>query len=116
VSKDGDNDPSHPIKSTIIGTEGPYVPYPSHSFLAPIGPTVWLLMLDCRCVGQKLGWPISNTKTNRAERKLGQICSEEQYARVFNRMNALPSGVEHLIVQLGDIMLSSPLVQTGLNV
>jgi len=40
--------------------------------------------------------------TIRAERSLGQVCSEEQYARVFKRMNTLPSGVEHLIVQLGD--------------
>jgi len=38
------------MKSLIIGGPGPYVPYPSHSFLTPIGPTAWLLMLDCRCV------------------------------------------------------------------
>ena len=38
----------------------------------------------------------------RAERKLEQVCSEEQYANVFNRLNSLPSRVEHLIIQLGD--------------
>jgi len=72
------------MKSTLIGGQGAYLPYPSHSILTPIGPTVWLLMLDCR-----------------AERKLQQVCSEEQYARVFKRMNELPPGVEHVIVQLG---------------
>jgi hypothetical protein len=44
-----------------------------------------------------------DTKTFRAERSLEQVCSEEQYARVFNRMNALRLGVDHLIVQLGDV-------------
>ena len=38
----------------------------------------------------------------RAERKLGQVCSEEQYTKVFDRLNSLPSRVEHLIIQLGD--------------
>jgi hypothetical protein len=38
----------------------------------------------------------------RAERKLGQVCSDEQYAKVFDRLNSLPSRVEHLIIQLGD--------------
>ncbi|KAF8497167.1 hypothetical protein F5888DRAFT_331073 [Russula emetica] len=37
----------------------------------------------------------------RAERKLGQVCSDEQYAKVFDRLNLLPSRVEHLIIQLG---------------
>jgi hypothetical protein len=36
----------------------------------------------------------------RAERKLGQACSEEEYAKVFDRLNSLPSKVEHLILQL----------------
>jgi hypothetical protein len=30
------------------------------------------------------------------------VCSEEEYLRVFKRMNQLPPEVEHLIVQLGD--------------
>ena len=38
----------------------------------------------------------------RAERKLGQVCSEEEYAGVFDRLNTLPARVEHLIIQLGD--------------
>ncbi|KAI0003344.1 hypothetical protein BJV74DRAFT_876259 [Russula compacta] len=89
---------------------GDYIPFPSHSILTPIGPKAWILMLDCR-----------------AERKLGQVCSEEEYTRVFKRLNALPPGVEHLIIQLGipiayprmsflETMLSSkfnPLVTLG---
>ena len=47
---DGIDDRSHVFKSVIIGAQGPYVPFPSHSFLTPIGPTAWVLMLDCRCV------------------------------------------------------------------
>lgn len=52
VSVDGvDDRPGvHPVKSLIIGGPGAYVPFPSHSFLTPIGPTAWLLMLDCRYV------------------------------------------------------------------
>ena len=38
----------------------------------------------------------------RAERKLGQVCSKEQYDKVFERLKKLPSRVEHLIIQLGD--------------
>jgi hypothetical protein len=30
------------------------------------------------------------------------VCSEEEYVRVFKRMNQLPPEVEHLIIQLGD--------------
>ena len=50
VTVDGLNDRSHVFKSVIIGGPGSYVPFPSHSFLTPIGPTAWVLMLDCRCV------------------------------------------------------------------
>ena len=46
----------------------------------------------------------------RAERKLGQVCSDEEYARVFDRLNALPARVEHLIIQLGDAMPSIAVV------
>src|SRR5579863_6502600 len=100
-----------------MGAEGPYVHHPSHSVLTPIGPTAWVLMLDCRCVVPKPGQLFSDTKTIRAERTLGQVCSEEQYTRVFKRMNALPSGVEHLIVQLGDAgPTSSPSAQAGLMI
>ncbi|KAI0274421.1 hypothetical protein BGY98DRAFT_1090604 [Russula aff. rugulosa BPL654] len=61
--------------SLVLGNQGPFVPFPSHSFLTPFGPTAWILMLDCR-----------------AERKLG---------RIFDRLDSLPARVEHLIVQLG---------------
>lgn len=86
ASVDGvdDRPGAHPVKSLIIGGPGTYVPFPSHSFLTPIGPTAWLLMLDCR-----------------AERKLAQVCSQEQYRKVFEKLHALPAGVEHLIVQIG---------------
>ena len=43
------------FKSTIIGLKGEYIPYPSHSVLTPIGPTAWVLMLDCRRVDSKVG-------------------------------------------------------------
>lgn len=43
--------------------------------------------------------------TPRAERKLGQVCSEKEYANVFDRLkNTLPPSVEHLIIQLGDFL------------
>jgi|SRR6266852_3028797 len=48
----------------------------------------------------------------RAERKLGRVCSVEQYNRIFDRLNALPPKVEHLIVQLGD---ASPSVTVTLS-
>jgi len=38
----------------------------------------------------------------RAERKLGRVCSDEQYNKIFDRLDALPPRAEHLIVQLGD--------------
>jgi hypothetical protein len=45
---DGLDDRSHPFKSLILGSQGPYVGLPSHSFLAYMGPQVRILMLDCR--------------------------------------------------------------------
>ncbi|KAF5330481.1 hypothetical protein D9619_005986 [Psilocybe cf. subviscida] len=86
VEKDGVNDAPgrHVYKSVVIGEMGPYVGFPSHSFLPRLGPKVYLLMLDCR-----------------AERKKDQVCSPSQYKRVFDRVNALPIGVEHLVVQIG---------------
>ncbi|KAF9036679.1 hypothetical protein BJ165DRAFT_1394689 [Panaeolus papilionaceus] len=74
----------HTYRSTIIGQPGPYVRFPSHSFLHRLGPQCYMLMLDCR-----------------AERKKDQVCSREQYQHVFDRLNGLPMGVEHLVVQLG---------------
>lgn len=75
----------HFYQSMIIGPElGPYIPLPSHSSLSRLGPKEYILMLDCR-----------------AERKKDQVCSPGEYAKVFQRLHALPEGVEHLIVQLG---------------
>ncbi len=48
----------------------------------------------------------------RAERKLGRVCSDEQYNKIFDRLNTLPARVEHLIVQLGD---ASPSVTVSLS-
>ncbi|KAI0317869.1 hypothetical protein OF83DRAFT_1083328 [Amylostereum chailletii] len=101
---------AHWSKSTIIGSQGPFIPFPSHSLLTYLGPTSSMLLLDCR-----------------AERRLSQVCSPEEYKKVFDRMNLLPPSTEHLIVQLGipiayprmvflETMLSSkfnPLVTLG---
>lgn len=84
VDVDGTNDQSHTFKSLVLGNQGPFVPFLSHSFLCPFGPTSWILMLDCR-----------------AERKLGRVCSEEEYNKIFEQLYALPPRVEHLVVQLG---------------
>jgi hypothetical protein len=54
VYVDGTDDRSHFFKSVVTGGRGTYVPFPSHSFLTPIGPTAWVLMLDCRCVDYNL--------------------------------------------------------------
>ncbi|KAI6039939.1 hypothetical protein EDC04DRAFT_1590102 [Pisolithus marmoratus] len=74
----------HPFKSLILGSQGPFVGLPSHSFFAPLGPNVQILMLDCR-----------------AERKRDRICSGAQYRKVYDHIKRLPSSVEHLIVQVG---------------
>ena len=36
-----------------------------------------------------------------AERRKDRICSVTQYNRVFDRLNNIPQGVDHLVVQLG---------------
>lgn len=43
-----------------------------------------MLLLDCR-----------------AERKKNQVCSPFQYEKVFKAIAALPSHVEHLVIQVG---------------
>lgn len=50
VDVDGrDDQPGlHAFKSLIIGGQGPYVPFPSHSFLSYLGPKCYILLLDCR--------------------------------------------------------------------
>ncbi|KZV99091.1 hypothetical protein EXIGLDRAFT_712467 [Exidia glandulosa HHB12029] len=75
---------SHLFKSTVIGGMGPYVPFPSHSVLSQLGPNLAMLLLDCR-----------------AERRREQVCSSEEYDRVFRAVLALPETVDHLVVQLG---------------
>lgn len=50
VEVDGSDDKRHPFRSLIIGNMGPYVPFPSHSFLSYLGPQVYILLLDCRYV------------------------------------------------------------------
>ncbi|KAL1947332.1 hypothetical protein VTO73DRAFT_14293 [Trametes versicolor] len=84
VEVDGIDDLHHPFKSLIIGGHGPYVPFPSHSFLSWMGPQVHILLLDCR-----------------AERKLDQVCSKAEYEAVFTRMRSVPRTVEHMVVQMG---------------
>jgi hypothetical protein len=36
-----------------------------------------------------------------AERRKDRICSVTQYNRIFDRLNNVPQGVDHLVVQLG---------------
>ncbi|KII89007.1 hypothetical protein PLICRDRAFT_53502 [Plicaturopsis crispa FD-325 SS-3] len=84
VEVDGLDDKRHCNKSLIIGSDGPYVPFPSHSFLASLGPQTAILLLDCR-----------------AERRKDQVCSPAEYQKVFERLSLLPPGVEHLVVQIG---------------
>ncbi|KAF8652731.1 hypothetical protein AX16_004230 [Volvariella volvacea WC 439] len=81
--KDGYDDTRHFCRSLVIGGKGPYIGYPSHSFLSYMGPNVGILLLDCR-----------------AERKKEQVCSELEYRKVFDRLKIYPQ-VQHLIVQLG---------------
>ncbi|KAJ7752003.1 hypothetical protein B0H16DRAFT_1663119 [Mycena metata] len=86
VDVDGidDRPGKHLNRSLIIGDMGPYVPFPSHSFLGYMGPQTYMLMLDCR-----------------AERTKEQVCSQVEYQKVFERLSKLPSTVEHLCVQIG---------------
>ena len=62
-----------------------------------------MLLLDCRYV-MRYDWSPRTYKVHAvcsAERKLDQVCSDQEYRIVFDRVNALPAGVEHLVVQLG---------------
>ncbi|KAJ7905339.1 hypothetical protein B0H14DRAFT_3078826 [Mycena olivaceomarginata] len=75
----------HLNRSIIISpSNGPYIPFPSHSFLGYLGPQTYILLLDCR-----------------AERKKEQVCSQAEYQKVFERLSKLPASVEHLCVQIG---------------
>lgn len=42
----------------------------------------------------------------RAERKKDQICSGTEYRKTFERLSQLPQTVEHLVIQLGTLVLS----------
>lgn len=84
IEVDGTDDQKHPFKSLIIGQLGPYIPFPSHSFLSYLGPQVYILLLDCR-----------------AERKKEQVCSIHEYKVAFQRADQVPKGVEHLILLTG---------------
>ncbi|KAI0086636.1 hypothetical protein BDY19DRAFT_986462 [Irpex rosettiformis] len=84
LETDGVDIARHPFRSLIIGGRGPFIPFPSHSFLTYLGPQVYMLLLDCR-----------------AERKKNQVCSDEEYKVVFDCLSRLPPGVEHLVVQIG---------------
>merc|ERR1712093_733537 len=74
----------HCNKSLIKGGQGPWVPFINHSFLTYLGPSVRMLLLDCR-----------------TERKKSRVVSEVTYERVFAACRALPSSVDHLVVLLG---------------
>jgi hypothetical protein len=101
----------HPNKSLIIGGDGPFVPFPSHSFLGYLGSHTFILLLDCR---QAMHTNPSYIKTElffRAERKKDQVCSSLEYQKVFQRLDKLPTEVAHLVVQLGKYPFRQTLVQ-----
>lgn len=75
---------SHVSKSLIVGGPGAFVPYPNHSFLSYLGPKMYLLMID---------W--------RSERRFNQLASQTTYDRCEKAIDALPPGVEHLVVLVG---------------
>lgn len=39
----------------------------------------------------------------RAERKKTQVCSDQEYTVVFDRLSRMPDNVEHLVVQIGEL-------------
>lgn len=45
-------------------------------------------------------------RTTRAERKKDLVCSQTTYDRVFWHMNQLPPEVEHIVIQLGMIIVN----------
>lgn len=75
---------THPSKSLIIGGDGAFIPFPNHSFLSYLGPKMYILMID---------W--------RGERRKDQLASKTTYERCERAVDALPAGVEHLVVLLG---------------
>ncbi|BGP37930.1 hypothetical protein JCM10450v2_001867 [Rhodotorula kratochvilovae] len=75
---------THSSKSLIIGGDGAFIPYPNHSFLSYLGPKMYIVMVD---------W--------RSERRYDQLASKTTYERIERAIDALPPGVEHLVVLLG---------------
>ncbi|TXT06137.1 hypothetical protein VHUM_03610 [Vanrija humicola] len=76
--------PSHPIKSMVIGGQGPWIPFHNHSLSVYLGPKVHMIAVDCR-----------------SERKLHQVVSPETYSIIFDIISRLPQDVEQLVIQLG---------------
>ncbi|KAF8325996.1 uncharacterized protein EI90DRAFT_3231088 [Cantharellus anzutake] len=74
----------HPNRALIMGELGPWIPSCSHSLLTYLGPQAQLLLLDCR-----------------AERRKERIVSEKTYKVILDRIRALPTSVEHLVLLLG---------------
>jgi hypothetical protein len=68
----------------VICAPGEYIPYPNHSQISYMGPSVAMCMVDCR-----------------AERRLDQICTEDTYDTLFALLNNLPPSTEQLIMLLG---------------
>ena len=100
----------HPFRSLVIGGDGAFVPFPSHSFVTYLGPHVSMLLLDCRSVvppfffvvlGYLLALYADPVNTS-AERKKDQVCGKTEYDAVFNRVMQLPPQVQHLVVQIGE--------------
>ena len=48
VEVDGRDVARHPFRSLVLGGDGAFVPYPSHSALTYMGPECYMLLLDCR--------------------------------------------------------------------
>ena len=91
----------HLYRSLIIGGDGTYVPFKSHSFLTYLGPKAYMLLLDCRQVFSLGPSKALSDVWHRAERRLDQVCGQLEYEKVFDRLDKLPVGVDHLVLQLG---------------
>ena len=60
----------------------------------------------------KLNISVVTDTRRRAERKKDRICSDIQYQKSFERLKQLPRTVEHLVVQLGTLVLNAQAVMT----
>ena len=60
----------------------------------------------------KLNISVVADTRRRAERKKDRICSDIQYQKSFERLKQLPRTVEHLVVQLGTLVLNAQAVMT----